>query len=181
MRIERALFITAFFLVAFFLPREGAAETGPIQAGGFTCTHVVTLPGTPEEVYDAATGDISAWWDHSFSGNPARLYIEPKPGGGFFEIFDESGDGVRHATVLYAERGKALRFEGPLGLSGHAVLMVTTYTFEPAGEDSTRFLVDVRASGEVKEGWPEVVDRTWHHFLFERFAPYLEAGGLGSR
>mgnify|MGYP003380710094 CR=1 FL=1 len=23
----------------------------------------VTLPGTPEQIFDAATGDISAWWD----------------------------------------------------------------------------------------------------------------------
>ena len=39
-------------------------------------------------------------------GNPG--YIEPRPGGGFIEIFDDEGNGVLHATVIYADRGKLL-------------------------------------------------------------------------
>jgi hypothetical protein len=47
----------------------------------------------PEAVYDAATGDISGWWDHYTSEHPKKLYLEAKPGGGFYEIFNDSGDG----------------------------------------------------------------------------------------
>ena len=53
-----------------------------------------TFPGNPVFVYNHLTGDISDWWDHSFSENPFKLYIDARPGGGFYEIFDESGDGA---------------------------------------------------------------------------------------
>jgi uncharacterized protein YndB with AHSA1/START domain len=147
----------------------------PLTVGGFSFVLELTLPGDPETIYDAATGDISGWWDHSFSGKPARLDIEAKPGGGFWEIFDDSGDGVLHARVTFAQRGKLLRFEGPLGLTGHAIQMVTTYELEPKG-DSTAMKVTVRAAGEMQERWPQAVEGAWRHFLFERFKPYVEAG-----
>ncbi|MGD9489018.1 MAG: SRPBCC domain-containing protein [Calditrichaceae bacterium] len=151
------------------------ADIRPNNYGVFSFEQQLTLPGTPELVFDAITGDISEWWDHSFSETPLKFYIDPKPGGGFYEIFDESGDGVLHATVIYAERGKALRFDGPLGLSGKAVQMVTTYRFESAGQDSTALNVSVHVAGEVEDGLPETVKAVWHHFIFERFKPFMEA------
>ncbi|HEY6436282.1 MAG TPA: hypothetical protein VIY47_06805 [Ignavibacteriaceae bacterium] len=30
----------------------------------FTFEKEVILPGTPEVIFDAVTGDISGWWDH---------------------------------------------------------------------------------------------------------------------
>lgn len=133
-----------------------------------------TYPGTPEFVYDHLTGDISAWWDHSFSGNPDSLYIEAWPGGGFYEIFDASGDGVRHASVIYAKRGEMLRMEGPLGLSGTAVTLICTFTLKAYGDESTMLTLHVNGSGEVAEGTAEVVEGVWEHFLWERFNPYIE-------
>ncbi|MCW8811085.1 MAG: hypothetical protein OQK64_09030, partial [Ignavibacteriaceae bacterium] len=136
----------------------------------------VTLPGSPETIFDAVTGDISGWWDHSFSEHPKKFFIEPKPGGGFWEIFDDKGNGVLHATVIYADRGKILRFDGPLGLSGKAIQVVTTYEFEPVGSDSTLFKVSVHAAGEVDEGVPQIVESVWNHFIFERLEPYIKSG-----
>ncbi len=144
--------------------------------GVFAFQKEVTLPGVPTVIFDAITGDISGWWDHSFSENPYKFYIEPRPGGGFYEIFDESGDGVLHATVIAAQRGKLLRFDGPLGLAGRAVQVVTTYTFEPAGEDSTKLQVNVHSSGEIDQKTADVVERVWEHFIFERFEPYIKEG-----
>ena len=142
----------------------------------FSFDKEVILPGTPEIIFDAVTGDISGWWDHSFSENPKKFYIEPKPGGGFWEIFDDNGNGVLHATVIYADRGKILRFDGPLGLSGKAIKVVTTYEFEPVGSDSTLFKVSVHAAGEVDEGVPAIVENVWEHFIFGQFKPYIESG-----
>ena len=144
--------------------------------GVFSFEHKLLLPGTPEIIYDAITGDISGWWDHSFSESPYKFYVEAKPGGGFYEIFDESGDGVLHATVTAAQRGKLLRFVGPLGLAGTAINLVCTYNFKAAGADSTELSLSVHGSGEMKEGTPELVDKVWQHFLFERFKPYIESG-----
>jgi hypothetical protein len=143
--------------------------------GTFSFEHQLTLPGVPERIYDAISGDISGWWDHSFSGSPAKLYIEPRPGGGFYEIFDDSSNGVLHATVIYADRGKLLRFDGPLGLSGRALQLVCTYEFEAAGQDSTLLKLSVHGSGEIEESMPGVIRQVWHHFLFERFKPYVES------
>ena len=81
-----------------------------------------------------------------------------------------------HATVIYADRGKMLRFDGPLGLSGKAIQIVTTYEFEPVGNDSTLFKVSVHAAGEVDEGIPEIVESVWDHFIFEQLEPYIVSG-----
>jgi uncharacterized protein YndB with AHSA1/START domain len=152
------------------------AEVGEVTRGGFSVTHEVVVPVDPETAYDAFTGDVSAWWDHSFSEKPSKLYIEAKPGGGFYEIFDESGDGAKHAEVITAQRGKLLRLTGPLGLAGHAINFAHTFTFEPV-EGGTKITLVLNAVGQVNDGWPEVVDRTWHHFLVEQFVPYVEGGG----
>jgi uncharacterized protein YndB with AHSA1/START domain len=159
---------------AFAAP--AAAGHKELPTGAFEVEHELILPGAPETIYDAITGDISEWWDHSISESPKKFYIEAKPGGGFWEIFDDSGDGVLHATVILAQRGKLLRFEGPLGLSGNAIHMVHTYEFSHAGTDSTRLRVTVHAAGEMREGWAETVDKVWWHFLVERFKPYVESG-----
>src|SRR5512139_3819440 len=63
----------------------------------------VMLPGTAEEIFDAATGDISGWWDHTFSQRPKALILEPKVGGHFLELFDDQGNGAQHAEVIYCQ------------------------------------------------------------------------------
>jgi hypothetical protein len=172
-------FISIFALILFLLffsTHFVLSANKPLQYGAFSVTHEVILPGNPEQIYNAITGDISGWWDHSFSKSPKKFYIEAKPGGGFWEIFDDRGNGVKHATVTFAARGKYLRFEGPLGLSGRAIQLVTTYKFEPIGDDSTHLEVSVHAAGEIEEGTAETVDRVWYHFIFERFKPFVENG-----
>lgn len=134
-----------------------------------------TFPGEPNFVYDHLTGDITSWWDHSFSETPFKLYIEAKPGGGFYEIFDESGDGARHATVIYAKRGQMLRMEGPLGLSGQALTLVCTYILKPSGENGTHLTLEVHGAGEFSDDTPDIVKQVWEHFLWEQFNPYIKS------
>lgn len=158
---------------------RAAAQPQTLAISGFAIEQGITVPGTPGEAFDAITGDILPWWDHHYVESPVRLYLEPTVGGCFCEIFDAEGNGARHATVTYVNRGEALRFEGPLGLGGNALTMVHTYEFAAIG-DSTRVTVKVRAFGEIQEGWPAAVDGVWHHFLVERFKPWYErrrAGG----
>ena len=161
-------------ILLFLLNLSVKAENKSLNIGAFQVTHSLTLPGSPESLFDQVSGDISGWWDHSMSEKPVKFYIEPKAGGGFFEIFDEAGNGVKHAEIIYAQRGKLLRFVGPLGLSGNAINLVTSYQFEAVGNDSVRLKVTVNASGQMEEGWAETVDQVWYHFLFERLKPYVE-------
>ena len=140
----------------------------------------VVVSGSPEAVYDGITGDLSGWWDHRFSDDPVRFVLEPRPGGRFLELFNEEGDGVVHATVTYAHRGRAIRFEGPLGFSGQAVQLVTTYEFEAAGSDSTRLTLTVNAAGTLDEREANALNRVWRHFIVGRFVPYWEARDAGT-
>jgi uncharacterized protein YndB with AHSA1/START domain len=168
----------AFLLISF--PSSLRSDTKELKAGAFQVQQELVLPASPEAVYDAATGDISGWWDHSFSEHPKKLYIEAKPGGAFYEIFDDAGNGVLHATVIYADRGKRIRFTGPLGFSGQAVIMVTTYDFlpDPAG---TKLRLTCNVSGQIADGEDKTVDAVWHHFLFERLKPYIESGAYKTK
>ncbi len=177
LKIIRILFMCAGLLLGLFFPQSNAsAGIHQLKFSCFAIDHELILPGTPEAIYDAITGDISGWWDHSFSNNPIRFYIDPKPGGGFYEIFNDSGDGVLHATVILANRGKILRFDGPLGLSGRAVKAVHTYQFSSSGVDSTLLQFSGHFFGEIEDGLPETIEGVWYHFLFERFKPFIEEG-----
>ena len=171
MKPKNTLFFVLIIISSCIFAQEESTET---KYGVFSFDKEVTLPGIPEEIFDAVTGDISGWWDHSVSEDPLEFYIDPVPGGGFWEIFDEEGNGILHATVTAADRGKLLRFDGPLGLAGKAIHLVTTYTFEIVGEDSTLLKVSIHAAGEIAEGVPELVESVWDHFIFERLKPYVE-------
>lgn len=162
-------------LLLLLLPVGTAfGETAPMSTPGYTIENAVVVPRSPEAVFDTMTGDISPWWDHTLSKNPVKLWIEPRPGGMFLEQFDEQGNGARHAVVTVADRGRLLRLEGPYGLTGQAVTMVTTLTYEARGQDSTRVACRCNITGQINAEVASIVDKTWQHFLFERLKPFLE-------
>ena len=73
------------------------------------------------------------------SEHPVRLEIEPRPGGGIL------GDLRRLRATASAtpwsptpSAPEVLRFEGPLGLTGHALHMVTTYGLAAVGQPTAR-------------------------------------------
>jgi hypothetical protein len=166
--------IVCFMILLSAWAASAAATPKTLEMNAFSFELPVMLPGKPEEIFDAATGDISGWWDHTFSKSPKSLVLEPKVGGAFQEIFDEKGNGARHAVVITCDRPKLIRFEGPLGLAGHAIQMVHTYSFEAVGADSTRMTLSVQAMGAVSDQLGGVVEGVWKHFLIERFKPYVE-------
>ena len=146
-----------------------ASETKAV--GQFNFSMRAELPGDVDFAYGLVTGDVSQWWDHTFSDAPARLYVDARPGGGFYEIFDDSGNGVEHARVIFAQPGKKLTLAGPLGLNGHAIEIVFSYGFEKSA-DGTTLTLTVNGAGQLEEGWAESVEAVWHHFIFEQLVPY---------
>jgi len=171
--IQEAMLFFVITATAIFGP-AAQAEVKLLAYGGYSVELEVILPVSPNVAYDAATGDIGAWWDHHFSEHPKRLYIEAKPGGGFYEIFDDSGNGVQHAVVIYADRGKLLRFTGPLGFSGNALDAVITYEFKPEGS-GTRLHIIVNMMGQMSMEDAQAADQVWHHFA-DRLKAYIESG-----
>lgn len=139
----------------------------------------VECPGTPEFCWSHFTGDISGWWDHSFSEAPAALVIEPVVGGRFLERFDEAGNGAVHATVTMADAPKLLRYEGAMGLSGIGLHMVHTFTFVPQtmkdGSEATRIELHLEALGPIDGELESALEAVWQHFLADRFVPYVRA------
>ncbi|MEE8467391.1 MAG: SRPBCC domain-containing protein [Planctomycetota bacterium] len=163
-------------LVGLALGRSQTND-GPqiLEVGAFSVVQEVLIDATPEQVFDAFTGDVSPWWDHTFSEQPVRLFLEPRPGGGFIELFDDEGNGVLHATVNMVKRPEELQFHGPLGFAatGRNLQMAHRVQFTAEG-DRTRVKVAVHAMGEMDPAWPAAVQRVWHHFLVERLKPHVE-------
>ena len=161
----------------------GALVAGTARAGeavefalrGITLEKEVVVAAPPLEAWNAFTGDVSAWWDHTFSPAPAKLVIDRKPGGGFWEIFDADGHGVKHAEILWAEPGKTLKMRGPLGFSGKAVDLMHTFRFEPA-EGGTRIHLTLNALGQLDDDGVAALDQVWDHFLVERFQAHVASG-----
>ena len=147
----------------------------PIAVGGFVLEREVVVPAPPGEAFDAFTGDVSGWWDHTFSEAPHALVLEPRAGGSFLELYDEDGHGVQHARVTVAIPGETLRFTGSLPFSGTGFEMVHDVRFE-AVEEGTRVVVRVTGVGEVLPGADLAVYGVWGHFLDEQFLPYVTEG-----
>lgn len=164
--------ILVILVYVLMLPKVCKSQIEKGNSSYFWFDLHLTLPGTKNDIFNKITGNIKPWWDHSFSKNPQQLVLEPKVNGGFYEFFDENGNGVKHATVTGCQNGEFIRFEGPLGLAGLAFNMVVTYKFEEVNIDSAKVTVNVHAVGEIAEGIPEIVYKVWQHFIFERFEPY---------
>jgi len=51
----------------------------------------------------------------------------------------------------------------------------------PVAPEACVVKFNVDATGNVKEGWPDTVDRVWNHFLAEQLEPYVESGNYLER
>jgi uncharacterized protein YndB with AHSA1/START domain len=166
------------FLAALSLQAADPAELQPFEVEGYRTRIEVEIAAPRDLVFDVATGDVSPWWDHTFYPDPAELVIEAELGGRFFERFEaDQPDGVIHADVISVYRPQLLRLDGPLGLSGRAFQMVTTWTLEEVEEGAqTRFIIDLALIGEIDPELAGIVRNVWVHFIEGRLKPYVEAG-----
>lgn len=151
------------------------AQVTPFDVQGYSFTLEVNYPVPPDTLFTIMTGDISGWWDHNVSGDPAEFYIDASPGGAFMEIYPDERGWIRHAVVTGVENGTFLRFEGPLGLAGRAFQMTTTWTFEQV-PDGTKLIATINMMGQLDEQLANIVKQVWEHFLVEQLQPYVENG-----
>lgn len=165
-------------LAAGLAALQETAEVQAFEPQGFVTSVTVEIGAPVADVFDAATGDVTGWWDHSFWENPAEMVIEPRFDGRFYERFEAgSENGSLHARVIFVNAPTELRLHGPLGLSGRAVDLVSSWRLEEAGEgDATRFTVELHMSGEIDAELAGVVRSVWQHFIGARLKPYVEAG-----
>lgn len=127
------------FLLLAAMPLATAAVVD-VAEHGFTIEHQVVVPVDRASVWQAATADISKWWngDHTFSGDAANLYLDPRPLGCFCEQLGDGG-GLVHLQVTLVNPGRFLRLTGglgPLGLLGVSGNMTLEFGDAPAGDET---------------------------------------------
>jgi hypothetical protein len=156
-----------------------SADVVEVSDTAFFVRNKVAMAASPQQVYDALTGEIAEWWDgaHSISGDAANLSLDPRPGGCFCERLP-AGGGVRHLTVLFASPGKELRLSGGLGpLQEGAVVGMMIWRLARSGGAT-----EVELSYRVSGSWPgglgtmaEPVDGVLREQLL-RLKSFVEAG-----
>lgn len=97
--------------------------------------------------------DAGEWWnaDHTWFGDAAGLYIEPKVGGCFCEKTADKQ--ALHMTVSYIDPGKEVRMIGGLGpLQMMGVHGGMSWRFVAVGEKQTKIIQHYQVTGFAKDG-----------------------------
>ncbi|MGZ5079489.1 MAG: alpha/beta fold hydrolase [Usitatibacter sp.] len=123
----------AFAAAALATAGLAMAATSNVSKSGFLVTHRGEVKANPPALY-AAIAQVGKWWSpaHTYSGDAAKLAMDPRAGGCFCETW--GANSVQHARVIQAQPGKMLRLEGSLGpLQEMAVHGVMTFTIDQEG------------------------------------------------
>lgn len=137
-------------LASFLLAAPAAAEVKRATPASFELEHRTTLALPPEAAWLLLV-DIGRWWNpsHTYSGKPANLSLELKPGACFCEKTDSGG--IEHLRVVYVDRPKRVVLTGGLGpLLFDAVSGVLDLRFEPSGAGSS-LVLNYRVAGFAAE------------------------------
>lgn len=140
-------------IVLSMVASPAAAKVVHSGPGGFEVEHKVDLSVTPEKAWDAFE-QVGSWWsdEHTYSGKAANMRLALSLGACFCEIFEETGGGIEHLRVAYAEPRKRAVLTGSLGpLLYEATSAVMDLKVEPASGGS-RVTMNYRASGFYKDG-----------------------------
>lgn len=143
-----------------FAPMPAAAEVVAVSDAGFVTRATATVPTDPAAAWLVLVAP-NQWWngEHTYSGDPKNLYIDPQATGCFCEKLPsakEAPDGARpgsveHMHVIYAAPGRVLRLAGGLGpLQSEAVDGVLTITLKPVPE-GTRILWEYVVGGYMRQ------------------------------
>ena len=150
----RSIIAAAALLVA----SSANAEVVSADAHNFVVRESVQLVVPAPEAM-AAFAKVSSWWskDHTYSGDPANLSLDPRPGGCFCERFP-TGGGIEHLRVTYVKPGEDIILTGALGpLLNEAVTGVMSVHVEHIAGGS-RVTIEYRAAGFAAGGGEKMAD-----------------------
>lgn len=170
---------TLAILTCLMLAPAASADVVESTANGFTTKTATEISAVPRSVYLALTAQIGGWWDpqHTWSGDPRNMTIDPRAGGCFCEKLTNGGS-VQHMTVILAEPGKVLRMRGALGpLQEQAVVGTITWTLIENGS-RTRVEMTYVVGGYVRGGLEpvaKIVDSVLATQV-QRLKQYIESG-----
>jgi len=130
-----------------------AAEVLTSSPNGFEIRESVQLVIPPDQAWDAFE-QVGSWWNpaHTYSGKAANMRIALSLGACLCEMFEQTGGGIEHLRVVYAEPNKRAILTGSLGpLLYEATSGVMDLTVERTAAGS-RVTMNYRASGFYKGG-----------------------------
>ena len=152
----RILSSMAGLALALVLVPSAGAKVLSQSATGFVVTHEADITVAPKAAYDAFVA-VGRWWNdsHSFSGAAKNISIDPKAGGCWCETLPNGGS-VRHMTVVHADPGAMLVFNGglgPLQFMGVAGSMQVSFKAKDSG---THVSVVYSVGGYDPDGFKEI-------------------------
>jgi uncharacterized protein YndB with AHSA1/START domain len=133
-----------------------------------------------DHAFEVWTTRIATWWpaDHSVSGNPETIVLEPRVGG---RMYERSPDGTEHdwgeITLWEPPRGFAYRWH--LGRDRDAATDVQI-RFEELGPATTRILIEHHGwdhLGVDAENWRDR-NRVGWETLLPHFRTAIERGAI---
>jgi len=101
--------------------------------------------------------DVGKWWNakHTYSGDSANLFFDPRPGGCFCEKPPNDG-GVEHARVLALMPDSLVRISGALGrLQASGLVGTLTWKFTQT-DGGTKFELTYVVGGYIPGGFEPV-------------------------
>lgn len=102
-----------------------------VSASGLAIKNEVVSKASSKELYAALLHDVGRWWNgkHSYSGDSANLFIDPRPGGCFCEKLPGDG-GVEHARIIALLPDSLVRMSGAFGpLQASGLVGTLTWKF----------------------------------------------------
>ncbi|UTW44343.1 SRPBCC domain-containing protein [bacterium SCSIO 12696] len=149
-------------LVALVFAPTSLAEVTAKSANGFAIEISTQVNGPRQAVYQQFL-QIGQWWDssHTYSGDAANMYLEPKAGGRFYEKTADME--VLHMTVTYVKPGHAVHMTGGLGpLQMMGIHGGMSWEFKKLDDQKTQVVHRYQVTGFMEGGLEQlaaVVDR----------------------
>ena len=177
--------------LAAVLAQPASAEVVASSEAGFIIRETAEVPADPAATWQALIAP-QTWWNkaHTFSGDPANLYLDAQGGGCFCEKLPlkDAAPGTRagsvaHMRVVYADPGKALRMVGSLGpLQSEALTGTMTITLKPGGAGKpgsagTRIVMEYVVGGYMRYKTDEIAPAV-DNMLAEQLAGLATALGM---
>ncbi len=166
--------------VAGDTPNQSGETTMPVSTimnNAFNIELEVGIDAPPDQVFEAMTRNVAAWWGAPYLCNAERatdITLETRVGGRFYEAWGNDG-GALWGIVTRLEPGVHLRIEGNIGLQD-PVTAVVDFKLEPREGGRTLVKMYHKAVGDMSEESAHDYHGGWQDLIGERLKGFVEKG-----
>jgi hypothetical protein len=177
----QSTFVASAALAAVLCTLQGRADVMEADAHSASIRIVVPVSATPAKAYESFL-QIGKWWDkeHTFSGDSARLKLNPTAGGCFCESLPDGGS-VLHLTVVNVVPNRSITLSGALGpLQAAGIAGGLSISFAPKDAGAEVVLV-YNLGGYYPNGLQSIapaVNEVLQHQM-QRLQQFTETGKAG--